>query len=142
MFIAICMMVSFLSQSSQAAVPPMNTSIIHAFESTYSEAENTKWSEVGSMYKVDFTLRDASMFAFYNANGELVVTGKYLNLQQLPKAARNKLVAAAQGATIAELFQLYDEAGTKYYATISSQSGKTVLESTGGKWSTFTKSSK
>lgn len=67
MFIAICMMVSFLSQASPAAGPVLNNRVVRAFETSFSEAEDAQWSVVEDLFKVTFTLEERRMFAFYNA---------------------------------------------------------------------------
>lgn len=142
MIIAICMMVSFLSQSSQAAEPTLTSRVVKAFETSFSEAEDAQWSTVEDMFKVNFTLNDRRMFAFYNASGDLIVTGRYLSVKHLPKAAQQKLTAEAKGATITETFEISEGLETKYYATIDNGQERRIVVSTGSKWNTFRKLSK
>lgn len=142
LFIAIVMMVSFLSQTTQAAEPHLTPRIVRSFETTFSEAEDVQWSTVENLYKVNFTLDDRRMFAFYNAEGELVVTGRYLSVKHLPKAAQKKLSEEAKGYTITEVFEINEGLNSKYYVNLNSANGQKVIESFGGKWSTFKKSSK
>lgn len=142
MILAICMMVSLLSQSSLAAEPKLTNRIERAFQTSFSDAEDAQWSEVEDMFKVNFTLNDRRMFAFYNANGELVVTGRYLSVKNLPKVARQKLEAEANGAAISEVFEISEGIDTKYYVTLDNGQERKILVSIGGKWSTFRKVSK
>lgn len=136
------MMVSFLSQSSQAAEPKMSPRVVQAFETTFADAEDAQWSVVENLFKVDFTLDERAMFAFYNANGDLVVSGKYLKTKQLPKATQKKLADVAKGYSIAEVFEINDGLESKYYATLTNGSERKVVESNGSKWSTFKTSSR
>ena len=136
-FLAICMMVTILSQSSQAAEPKANRNVVHAFETTFQNAEDAQWSVVEHLYKVRFKMDNREMFAFFNSRGELVAAAKYLKISQLPKAAQNRLTETAKGYTISEVFELNDGEETKYYAALLDGSTKKVVESTGGSWSTF-----
>lgn len=136
-FFAFLMLLSFFAQMSQAAEPKLNARVASAFERSFDEAENAQWSTVGDLLKVNFTLHDDSMFAFYNAQGELVVNGKYMTVQQLPKEARKKLAEEAQGYKIMEVFEINDGQDSKYYATLDGPTEEKVVFSAGGKWSTF-----
>jgi hypothetical protein len=142
MIIAICLMVSFLSQSSLAAEPKLTNRIVRAFQATFSEAEDAQWSEVEDLLNVNFTLNGRRMFAFYNVHGDLVVTGRYLSVKQLPKVAQQKLTVEANGLTISETFEISEGVDTRYYATIDNGHELRVVVSTGGKWSTYRKISK
>lgn len=142
MFIAICMMVSFLSQTSLAAEPRVSSRAVRAFETSFTEAEDARWSEVENLFKVTFTLEDRPMFAFYNAEGELVASGKHLTVKQLPKAAQKHLAGAIGDYTVTEIFVINEGLDSKYYVTLKNGSEVKVILSAGGKWSTFTKSSK
>jgi hypothetical protein len=136
-FLAICMMVTIFSQSSQAAEPKASPNAVHAFETTFQNAEDAQWSVVENLYKVRFKMDNREMFAFFNSKGELVAVAKYLEVSQLPKAAQNKLTETAKGYTISEVFELNDGEETKFYVALIDGSTKKVVESTGGSWSTF-----
>ena len=131
------MMVTILSQSSQAAEPTATPNVVHAFETTFQNAEDAQWSVVENLYKVSFKMDNREMFAYFNSKGELVVVAKYLKIAQLPKAAQKKLSVAAQGYTISEVFEVNDGEESKFYATLTDGSTKKVVESTGSSWSTF-----
>lgn len=142
MFIAICMMVSFLSQTSRAAEPNLSSRVVRAFETSFSEAEDARWSVVEDLFKVTFTLDDRPMFAFYNAEGELVVSGKYLSTRKLPKAAQKHLAEETKGYTVTEIFEINEGVDSRYYVAMNNDNGHKIIVSVGGKWSTYKKSSK
>jgi hypothetical protein len=142
LFLAICMMVAILSQSSQAAEPKANPNVVRAFEIAFQDAENAQWSIVDNLFKVSFKMDNREMFAFFNSSGELLAVAKYLRVAQLPKAAQKKLNETAQGYTITELFEINDGAESKYYATLDKGSEQKVVESAGSSWSTFKINSK
>ena len=141
-FFAICMMVTILSQSSQAAEPTATPNVVHAFETTFQNAEDAQWSVVENLYKVSFKMDNREMFAFFNSKGELVVVAKYLKIAQLPKAAQKKLAAVAKDYSITEVFEINDGEESKYYATLDNGSTQKVVESKGSNWSTFKTNSK
>lgn len=137
MILAILMMVSFLAQATPAGEPKLTDRVVRAFETSFSDAEDAEWSEVDDLFKVSFTQNEHRMFAFYNAQGELVVSGRYLAVKQLPKTAQQKLAAEAAGLVILEVYEITAGVDTKYYATLDNGKELRVVVSTGGKWSTF-----
>jgi hypothetical protein len=141
-FFALCLMVSLLAQTSQAAEPNVTALVTRAFESSFKEADNVQWSQVGEFMKVNFTLQDQSMFAFYNAQGELVVNGKYMTVKQLPKVTQKRLAEEAKGYKLTEVFEISDGLDSKFYATLDNGTEEKVMVSSGGKWSTFKKTAK
>lgn len=141
-FFAILMMISFFAQTSRAANPELTSTVVRAFETYFSDAENVQWSPAGNLMKVTFTVQDHNRFAFYNAQGELVVTGKYMTVTQLPKSAQKRLAEAAKGYKVTEVFEIDDEQNSKYYATIDNGTEEKILVSSGAKWGTFKKTVK
>lgn len=139
---ALLLMISFFAQTSRAAEPGLTTTVARAFETYFSDAENVQWSPAGDLMKVTFTVHDENLFAFYNAQGELVVTGKYMTVKQLPKNAQKRLAEAAIGYKITEVFEIDDDQNSKYYATINNGTEEKILVSSGGKWGTFKRASK
>jgi hypothetical protein len=136
-FFAILMTISFFAQTSQAAEPKMSSNVITAFETNFAEAENAQWSTVENLFKVTFNLDDRAMFAFYDGEGDLVVTGTYLTARQLPKPAQKRLAEAAKGYTITEVFEINDGTESKYYVSLVNDRESKVLESKGVKWDIF-----
>lgn len=141
-FFALCLMLSLLSQTSLAAEPNVTALVTRAFESSFKDADNVQWSQVGELMKVNFTLQDRSMFAFYNAQGDLVVNGNYMTVKQLPKATQKRLTEEAKGYKITEVFEISDGLDSKFYATLDNGKEQKVMVSSGGNWSTFKKTAK
>lgn len=141
-FFAMLLMTSFFVQTSHAAEPDLTSGIARAFETSFTDAENARWSQAGDLMKVTFTLHDQDRFAFFNARGEMVVNGKYMTVKQLPKATQKRLAEAATGYKITEVFEVSDEQDSRYYATVANGTEEKIIVSTGGKWSTFKKTSK
>lgn len=141
-FFALCLMLSLLSQTSLAAEPNVTALVTRAFESSFKDADNVQWSQVGELMKVNFTLQDRSMFAFYNAQGDLVVNGNYMTVKQLPKATQKRLAEEAKGYKITEVFEISDGLDSKFYATLDNGKEQKVMVSSGGNWSTFKKTAK
>lgn len=139
---ALVLMISFFAQASGATEPNSGTDAATSFKISFAHAENVQWSQVDNLSKVTFILDEQAMFAFYTAEGDLVVTGKYLTARQLPKAAQKHLAEEAQNYKVTEVFELNDGLDKKYYASLVNDSGSKVLVSNGAKWDTFKTSSK
>jgi hypothetical protein len=139
---ALLMMCSFFAQSSQAAEPKMSPNVVTSFHLHFGDAENAQWSVVENLFKVTFTLDEQAMFAFYDTDGDLVVTGKYLTTKQLPKPAQKRLADAARGYKITEVFEISSGLDSKYYVSLVNEGATKVIESNGVKWDTFKANSK
>lgn len=139
---AILITISFFAQATPATEPKSGADAAASFNTSFANAQNVQWSTVENLFKVTFTLDEQAMFAFYNSDGELVVTGKYLCTRQLPKAAQKHLAEVAQGYKITEVFELNNGLDKKFYATLVNGSESKVMESNGVKWDTFKTNSK
>lgn len=141
-FFAILLTISFFAQTSSATGPKSGADAVTSFNISFASAENVQWSKVENLSKVTFTLDEQAMFAFYRADGELVVSGKYLITRQLPKPAQKHLAAVAQNYKVTEVFEINDGLDKKYYATLTNDTELKVMMSNGAKWETFKSSSK
>ena len=140
MFLAICMMVTFLAQASLASDVKVSPAAVRSFEGTFLGASNVQWTMVKNLYKVSFKVEEESMFAFYSTSGDLVATAKFLTVKQLPKSAQKRLASITKDANITEVYQITDtQDRTKYYVTLEKEGQVEVVESNGSYWTSFTK---
>ncbi len=93
------------------------------------------------LYKAAFTLDGQAISAFYNAEGNLVASARDISLLQLPLSLQTELRKKYQDYTVTNPFEVNNEEGTTYYATIETSSAKLELKSTShGEWNTYKKS--
>jgi hypothetical protein len=80
--------------------------------------------------------------AFYDQSGNLMGVTKNISPVQLPLTLQASLKASHEEYWISEVFELSDNSGTTYFATVENGEQKITLKSISGKWTTYKKSRK
>ena len=111
------------------------TAVLTSFQQSFDKAENSSWSTVKGLYRVDFTIDDQKVAAFFNPAGELVATSREVSLQQIPLALKYDLKKNFDGYEVTNLFEVDNKEGVTYYASINNEKSQLSLESTSsGDW--------
>lgn len=137
LFIAILFVLGISTAS--ASDIKVNAAVMQSFQKSFSQAKNVSWSKVDKLYKVSFTIDNRAVFAFYSEDGALSAATRYISQEQLSLALQTELKKYLDGFSVHEVFEVNDENGTTYYATLKSDSRMVILESAQNKWSVFRK---
>ncbi len=112
-----------------------------SFQTSFNNAKEVNWSEVNGLYKAAFTSDGQTIFAFYDAEGNLVASARNVSFLQLPLSLQTDLRKDYQHFSATNFFEVNNEGGTSYYATIENNSEKLQLKSTSyGEWVEYKKS--
>src|SRR5688500_16195475 len=98
----------------------VNGAVIRSFQKSFSQAKNVSWSKVDDMYKVSFTIDNRSVFAFYSEEGVLSAATRYISQEQLSLVLQAELKKYLGTYSVHEIFEVNNESGTTYYATLKS----------------------
>lgn len=142
-FIMMTLIGASIFSSSYAA--PANTSpvVMQAFQSSFYNAKEIQWEQVGVLSKATFVLDGQYRSVFYNSDGELMAVTQNLSTSQLPKALQASLKKELQGRWISNVFVVTIEGETTYYASLENRDTTMVLISAGTKkWAVYQKSEK
>jgi len=121
----------------------VNKQALNAFKTEFAGATDATWTVGSDYYKVDFTMNDQKLFAFYNAEGGFMAVTRYISSNQLPLNLQSSLKKSYSHYWISDLFEMATNDETGYYVTIENADTKIVLKSTNGSdWSVFQKSKK
>lgn len=85
------MAVSFATSAFASPNEKISSQATTHFESNFSAATDVSWTVTDNFEKASFTLTDAKMDAYYDANGDLVGTSKMMAFDKLPKSAITQL---------------------------------------------------
>src|SRR5687767_8978945 len=110
-----------------------------SFSKSFPKAENVSWTKVNDIYKVSFTIDNRSVFAFFSEEGELSAATRYISEEQLSMALQADLKNYLADYKVHEIFEVNNESGTTYYATLVSEKKMIVLQSFDSKWSVYKK---
>jgi len=121
----------------------INQSVVKSFHSEFTNAKNIKWEQKTGYVKVEFTLNEQVLFAYYDNEGKLTAIVRNIVSDQLPISLLTSLKKEYTGYWISELFELASDDQTTYYVTLESADKKIVLRSNGvDSWDVYSKTRK
>lgn len=131
---------SLFTATALANEVKVNPQVMGTFNTTFSNAENVKWALVKNLYQAQFTIDNEQYSAYFDNEGKMLVLARFITPNQLPASLKLSLNNEAQDGVISFVFELTDEEGTHYYATIQKGDKKEMLRSSGSKnWSPYNK---
>ena len=114
--------------------------VLDAFKSEFNTAKEVEWTVGQDYYKATFMYNEKHVFAYYNADGELLGVTHYISPINLPMNLQTKLKKNYTDFWVSDLFEVAKNDGTKYYITLENADTKIVLKSSDGSdWSTYQK---
>ncbi len=117
----------------------INEKVQSAFKQEFSRATEINWSRSDNFYKVEFTLNNNVMTAYYNENAELMGVIKNLLSTELPINLQLSLKKDYGSYWISDLFEFARNEESGYFITIENSDTKLVLQSEGSDWKIFKK---
>jgi hypothetical protein len=136
-------LVSFTAFSFAADAPAVSKNVISSFNKQFSNARDIKWEHQANFEKVEFTMNDMVLFAYFNNNGELLAVSRFISPNQLPLQILTSLKSNYADYWVSDLFEIQTENGTSYYATIENANQILILKSEGmSEWQTFQREKK
>ena len=140
--IALTLFASVCTTSSYAGEGPVTPEVLKSFQEKFSAAKNAGWSLTQDLYKVQFSLNGQSVTAFYKADGTMAALTRHLSPLQLPVNLQALLKSDYSEFWISGLFELSNDEGVQYYATLENADITLVLKAETASWNVFQKSRK
>lgn len=137
--IAFTLLASVLTTSTYASDGTITPEVLQSFQSKFSNAKNADWSTSQDFYKVRFVLDGQFVTAFYKPDGTMSALTRNISPLQLPVNLQALLKNEYNDYWIAGLFELSNDEGVQYYATLEDADTQVVLKSTAASWSVFQK---
>ena len=114
-----------------------------SFKAEFSTAQNVVWETGNNYFRAIFSLNEQRVFAYYNLEGELISTARYISSIQLPINLFSNLKNEYGKYWISDLFEVSNGQGRHSYVTLETAETKLVLHSANGaSWSTYSKNKK
>lgn len=113
--------------------------VMRTFLEEFPGAKNVKWDTYDEFTVASFSLQNETYRAFFNSDGSLRVIANLITMKQLPGSLAKELSAKYPGFTIAGLYMMNDNGNGTYYAELEKEGKKTILNSSGKKWTVVTK---
>lgn len=129
--------------SAFAANEKISPRAIESFKTEFKSATDVKWEAGSNYYMAAFTMNEQRIFAYYNLEGDLISTARYVSTLQLPINLFSELKNDYDKYWVSDLFEANDASGLKYYVTLENADTKIMLRSVNGSsWSTYQKNKK
>jgi len=141
--IAIVLMMGLGAFAAKNDESDVNQQVVKSFHREFANARNVKWEQKVGYVKVEFTLNDQVLFAYYNNEGQMTAVVRNIVSDQLPISLLTSLKRDYTGFWISELFEVAADEQTNYYVTLENADKKIVLRSRGiDSWDVYSKSRK
>jgi len=115
-----------ITVSLAASGSDVDPKILSAFQKEFSFAKNAKWELEGNLTRVNFSLNDQGIVAWYNSDAELVTTARNILYNQLPISVMRSLDKEYEGADIFGIVEISRNDET-YYQIRADKKGKKFL---------------
>ena len=141
--IAIVLMMGLSAFATKNDEADVNQLAVKSFHKEFVNARNIKWEQKVGYVKVEFTLNDQVLYAYYNNDGQLTAVVRNIVSDQLPISLLTTLKRDYTGFWISDLFEVAADDQTNYYVTLENADKKIVLRSNGiDSWDVYSKTRK
>jgi hypothetical protein len=133
---------AFVTLSSFANVDPITGKVLQAFRSEFSDAKNVQWKSLddAGLYQATFNFRDTELSAFYNVDGELVATARYISKENLPIMVTKAIGERYPEHVVGNVIEHISNGSTTYHVTLNSEKSSMIVSANGsGNLSVFKK---
>ena len=121
----------------------VNQLAVRSFHKDFINAKNIKWEQKTGYVKVEFTMNDQVLYAYYNNDGQMTAVVRNIVSDQLPISLLTSLKRDYTGFWISDLFEIAADDQTTYYVTLENADKKIVLRSNGiDSWEVYSKMKK
>lgn len=141
--IAIVLMMGLSAFAAKNDETDVNQQVVRSFHKEFINAKNVKWQQKVGYVKVEFTLNDQVLFAYYNNDGQMTAIVRNIVSDQLPISLLTSVRNDYSGYWISDLFEVAADGQTNYYVTLENADKKMVLRSSGiDGWEVYSKTKK
>ena len=130
------------AQPAFAGEGDIKPSVLKSFQSTFTAAKAVEWTTTDNLIKARFELNGQVVSAYYNNSGSMLAVTRNITTHQLPLSLQTSLKKEFNSFWVSDLFELNNDEGTTYYATIETAETKVVLYSSNKSWSVYSKTKK
>src|ERR1700741_4508320 len=126
MFLILALVAGAITQTVSAADEKVSPRVAQALVKEFSGAKSIHWQAFKGkdIYQASFILNHQRLFAFFNSDGELLSTGRYIAESNLPILVSKTLASRFADFEVKEVVE-YTREGDTQYALVLENSKKT-----------------
>lgn len=125
----------FSTQLTFAAAKEMEATskLKNALSKEFAGASDIKWySEDNKTFMAKFTLKESNVTAYFDGDGHLLATRRYIAEEHLPMTVANKLAKRYPTEKVRWVVEFESEGATVYYVTLEGEKTWKVIKSSAG----------
>ncbi len=133
---------AFVSLASFANVDPITGKVLEAFRTEFANAKNVQWKSLddAGLFQATFSYRNTELSAFYDAEGSLVATARYIDKASLPIMVSKAIQERYPEHVMKNVIEHIANGSTTYHVTLHGvKSSMIVSASPAGNLSIFKK---
>lgn len=122
----------FVSMASFASVDPITGKVLESFRTEFADAKNVQWKslEDAGLFQATFNYRNAEISAFYDAEGSLVATARYINKANLPIMVTKSIQEKYPEHVMKNVIEHIANGTTTYHVTLHGEKSSMIVSAT------------
>jgi hypothetical protein len=123
---------SFISLASFANVDPITGKVLESFRTEFADAKNVQWKSLddAGLYQATFNYRNTELSAFYNSDGEMVATARYISKENLPIMVSKEIAERYPEHIIKNVIEHISNGYTTYHVTLHGVKSSMIVTAT------------
>ena len=122
----------YAGKSSATELVPVH--VMQTFFETFTNAQNVKWEKRNGLNIASFTRNGIEQSAVYTERGELIVVARQLSGKEIDPALKTDLEKRFEGYYATSFFEMKDDNGISYFATVTNGDKEKILKASRNKW--------
>jgi len=107
----------------------VGTQIQSSFEKEFTGASSVKWERIQDhIYQVGFSYNNERLNAFYDEDGQLVATGRFINENALPSSVKKNLAHKYASYELQQVIEVSQNNETSYLLVIADEQSKLTVQ--------------
>jgi len=133
---------AFVSLASFANVDPITGKVLESFRTEFADAKNVQWKSLddAGLFQATFSYRNTELSAFYDAEGALVATARYIDKSSLPIMVAKSIQEKYPEHVMKNVIEHIANGVTTYHVTLLGVKSSMIVSATpAGQLSIFKK---
>jgi hypothetical protein len=108
--------------------------LMQSFFETFTNAQDVKWEKRNGYNIASFTRDNIKQSAVYSELGQLIAVARQLSEKEVPEQLKADLAKRFKGYFATTIFEMKDDSGINYFATVTNGSKEKILKASKNKW--------
>jgi hypothetical protein len=114
------------SYANDAKIAPV---VLESFKSSFKDATEVNWTATENFYKAQFYMNEQFISAYYDMDGHMIALTRNISPNLLPLTLQVSIKNNYSDCWISDLFEMTNDQGTVYFATVENGESKIILKS-------------